>query len=455
MARSLTNYDGSITTTPEQLVYPETVAEIQAVLKDRTRYPSPVRAMGSHHSLTPCAASDGTIVNMSRMTRILQIDEARHTITAEAGLQYIDASNALRAKHLQFILNIEIGNLTLGSAACCHTKDALDGREFGQVSSYVIAIKWVNPAGELEEASEESNSELLRRVRSSYGLCGVIYEVTMRVRPLEAAKFTYLPRPVDELTDGEVEQIIDRSEGLVCWTVARTVCFQSKARADEPGLLARLQAESRRNLWNHTAAALGRSIATHLDGPFETFAQDQVFRVMRVLFHTLELTGGLHILDPDKTIDYRHTDAPARYAFTFWAFPRGEWLSALRAYLEFADDHYRQYGFRCNMPLGSYFVRKDHGSLLSYSGGGDIFSLDPIHAPSDQAAWDRFLREFNEFATKRNGIPLLNQSPFITREQCEQAYGPRWTEFSDWVRSVDPDGRMRNDFFRNLLSEPG
>jgi hypothetical protein len=104
------------------------------------------------------------------------------------------------------------------------------------------------------------------------------------------------------------------------------------------------------------------------------------------------------------------------------------------------------------MPLGSYYIRKDENSLLSYSGAGDIFSLDPIHAPSDQAAWDRFLRAFNEFAAKRNGIPLLNQSPFVTRQHCEQAYGTRWMEFSAWVRSIDPDGRMLNVFFRDLLS---
>jgi hypothetical protein len=448
----LTNYDGSITTTPQQLVYPQTVAEIQAVLKDKSRYPSPVRAMGSNHSLTPCAASDGTIVNMSRMTRILTIDETRHTITAEAGLQYIDAAKELRKKNLQFILNVEIGNLTLGSAACCHTKDGLDGREFGQVSSYVTAIKWVNPAGELEEASEEKNPELLGRVRSSYGLCGVIYEVTLRVKPLEAAELKYLTRPVAELTDAEVARIIDSTEGLVCWTVARTACFQSKKRSEDKGLLARLQAEVRRNLWNHTAAFLARSIAKYLDGPFETLVQDQAFALTRMFYITLEMTGGLKILDSDKTIDYRETNAPSRYAFTFWAFPRAEWLPTLRAYLDFADDHHRRFGFRCNMPLGSYFVRKDTGSLLSYSSEGDIFSIDPIHAPTDQAAWDRFLREFNEFAAKRKGIPLFNQSPFITRQHCEQAYGQRWTEFSGWVRSVDPDGRMLNPFFRDLLS---
>src|SRR5207247_1782310 len=155
----------------------------------------------------------------------------------------------------------------------------------------------------------------------------------------------------------------------------------SKKRSDDPALLAALQAETRRYLWNHTVAFFARAIAKYLDGPFETLAQDQAFGVTRMLFYTLEMTGGLQILDADKTIDYSHTDAPARYAFTFWAFPRDQWLSTLRAYLDFADDHQRRFGFRCNMPLGSYFVRKDTSSLLSYSGAGDIFSLDPIHAP--------------------------------------------------------------------------
>src|SRR5688572_25000477 len=160
-------------------------------MRDSVRYPSPVRAMGSHHSLTPCAVSDGTVVNMSRMTGIIAIDPVLQTITAEAGLQYIDANAALRKQNLQFILNIEIGNMTLGSAATCHTKDALDGRVFGQVGSYVTRVKWVDPAGELREASEDESPELLRKVRTSYGLCGIVYEVTLRVKPIEAAQFHY------------------------------------------------------------------------------------------------------------------------------------------------------------------------------------------------------------------------------------------------------------------------
>src|ERR1019366_4162178 len=159
------------------------------------KYPSPVRAMGSYHSLTPCASSDGTIVNMSRMNRIVAIDKANLSFTAQAGLQIIEASRALRKHDLQMMLNIEIGNMTLGSAACCHSKDALDGIEFGQVSSYVTQIKWVTPAGELGEPSESAHLEVLRMMRSSYGLCGIIYEVTLRIKPVEVLHLSYLPRP--------------------------------------------------------------------------------------------------------------------------------------------------------------------------------------------------------------------------------------------------------------------
>src|SRR6476661_8016745 len=178
MKYTVRNYDGGITASPAQLVSPRTVAEIQSILRGAGRYPSPVRAMGSYHSLTPCASSEGTMVNMSRMNKVLNIDKGNHTFTAQAGLQFIQASDSLRDQELQFMTNIEIGNMTLGSAACCHSKDALDGIEFGQVSSYVTKIKWVTPAGDLAEASEADSPDLLRILRSSYGLGGVIYEVT-------------------------------------------------------------------------------------------------------------------------------------------------------------------------------------------------------------------------------------------------------------------------------------
>jgi FAD/FMN-containing dehydrogenase len=453
MKNMVRNYDGGITASPEQLVYPGTVAEIQSILKDTGRYPGPVRAMGSYHSLTPCASSDGTIIDMSRMKRIVKIDRERMTFTAEAGLQFIEASWSLRAQSLQFLTNIEIGNMTLGAAACCHTKDGLDGGEFGQVGSYVTAIKWVTPSGELAQASEANDPGLLYFMRSSYGLCGVIYEVTFRIKPLEAIQFSYLPRSIDGLTPEEVDRIIDASKGLICWTVGRSAHFQTRKQVDKVGPFGSLFAAGRRKLWNHIEARVGRFIDHSVPTkPLRDASLDAWFAGNRLIMSTLQRVGGATLYNPDKTIDYSSTPPSARYAFTFWAFPRSKWLGALRDYLRFSEKHFEKYGFRCNMPLGSYFIRQDAHAILSYSHDGDVFSIDPIHAYTDKPAWDRFLREFNEFAYERNGIPLLNQSPFVERRHVEAAYGTRWSAFSARVRMEDPQERMLNPFFANLLS---
>jgi hypothetical protein len=151
----------------------------------------------------------------------------------------IEAAEILRQQNLQFVLNIEIGNLTLGSAACCQTKDALDGVEFGQVNSYVTGVKWVSPSGTLEEASQDKNPELLSLVRASYGLAGIVYEVTFRVKPLEIIKFDYHVYDVDGLTEGQVSEIIASNESMVCWTVGRSATSFRSTRSTRPATATR------------------------------------------------------------------------------------------------------------------------------------------------------------------------------------------------------------------------
>ena len=55
--------------------------------------------------------------------------------------------------------------------------------ELGQVNSYVTRIKMVLPSGELLEVTEDQ-PELMQKVRSSYGTFGIVYEATLRVRPI-------------------------------------------------------------------------------------------------------------------------------------------------------------------------------------------------------------------------------------------------------------------------------
>ncbi len=454
VSTTITNYDGGITSTPQQHVHPKSVAELQEILRDRQKYPGPVRAMGSNHSLTPCAVSTGTVVSMDGFTKIVKIDAAKKTFTAQAGLQLVDAAAALRKKDLQFMLNIEIGNITLGSAACCQTKDALDGVELGQVNSYVTAIKWVSPSGELMEASETKNPELLPYIRASYGLAGIVYEVTFKIKPLEIISFDYDVHDVEDLKDSTIKKAISSNQSIVLWTIGDDIVIQSRNKARK--LKHEWLADAREFGWNFLGAYTGRGLRDRF-GRHTASARSRSGSdtgVELAFYRLLSAGGGFTLEGPDKTINYSKTPQSARYAFTFWAFPRANYVKNMQGLREVGR---RTTTSRQDSAATCRSARTSSGrtGARCCRTPGTATSSRSIRftrrASKDREAWPTFLKAFNEWAHQRGGVPLLNQSPFVKKEHVVAAYGDRWKKLGDWLRVVDPDRRMVNEFFSELL----
>ena len=126
------------------------------------------------------------MLDMTGMTRILEIGD--DFVTAEAGALYIDVAEELARHDKQFHINTEIGNVTLGAAACAATKDSslIGTSHWGQVSSFVSGIKIVKPDGTVARYNENDHPDEMRLLRSSYGLLGVLVEVTLRIKPTTA-----------------------------------------------------------------------------------------------------------------------------------------------------------------------------------------------------------------------------------------------------------------------------
>ena len=133
---TITNWFGDLISHPQVVVEATSVDDIVKILKDPAHYPSPVRAVGSNHSTSPVGVAEGgTLIQMSKMNRILEI--GKDTVTVQAGAIAIDVAHELEKHGLQFYVNTEIGSLSVGSAACAGTKDASMPGEFGQVGSYI------------------------------------------------------------------------------------------------------------------------------------------------------------------------------------------------------------------------------------------------------------------------------------------------------------------------------
>jgi len=193
---TIKSWDGTWTYHPKVIVTPESAEDLVEILPDEVRFPAPVRPAGSMHSTARMNGDDGgTMVDMTKMNRILHFTE--DTVTVEAGATYIVVSDALKDRGLQFHVTTEIGNVTLGAMATAATKDSSFPGGFGQVSSYVTAVRLVTPQGKLREINERDNPEEMQIIRSSYGLMGVVYEVSIRVRPTTALSVRHYSLSLD------------------------------------------------------------------------------------------------------------------------------------------------------------------------------------------------------------------------------------------------------------------
>ena len=166
-----------------------------------------------------------------------------------------------------------------------------------------------------------------------------------------------------------------------------------------------------------------------------------------------------HVLRPDKVnpvaqiVNFDKEDDEHRFTFSMWAFPEDQFPGILPQYFELCKKH--EATFRSGLPHASYHIGKDTSSLLSYSHGGAVWTLDPIcpenKTEEEKEGWKRFLEEFNVFCSKKGGVPLLNQTPYLTREQVRGAFAERLTDFEAVRRRFDPGNRMLNAYFAEFL----
>ena len=351
----LQNWKRNITYYADSVHVVENVDNIVRIIKDKEQYPSPVRGKGSHHSTSRCiVASHGTVIDVRRLNKILEINKEANTITMQAGVLHIDAAYELEKHGLQFYVNVEIGNLTVGSGASCATKDASyytadsGGFEFGQVNSYVIGMKLVLPNGELLEVTE-ADGELLEAMRSSYGMLGVVYEVTYRVKPIKPMAMQHIRYHVDEFAD-RIEELVANNRSIMTYLFPFQDAVVVEYRWDgEPPLRSRSwQWKFRDYVWSTFSPLVGRLVTTFV--PLRGIRS--VLIDMYNLLSQFALTRIIHANDTspaDQIIRYPETAGFPSYTFSIWAFPRETYPTAVRDYFQFCKDYYKSNGYRCDM----------------------------------------------------------------------------------------------------------
>lgn len=446
--RHAAGFSSVAATGPAIVVQPTTPKELIEILRNTKRFPSPVRPQGSGSSVTRCVtAAGGTLVDMTGMNRILKRDE--ETVTVQPGIALSDLADALREEGMELIGGFDLANRTVGGAVCSAGLEASMAGDVGQFAGHVTQLKVISPTGKRFVVSERTKS-LLSLMRMSYGLLGIVYEVTLRIRPIQGFKsqtarvsFKDFAKLGDRLANAE------SGVKLFLFPFADRIFFElrrpnSEGSPPDSDYAWRVRDWALYSALPVVAKSLARAIPVKL-------LRYPLLDNIGSAAHSL-MTGDRESQSSNAAEQSGRFKSLGAQSFNYctWAFPLANFPKIAAAYKLFCKTHYARTGFRCDMPTIAYRLNQDRSALLSPSFDGPVVTLSPLS--TDANGLEDFMFEFAEFAMGHGGIPFFNQTKNVTPKYVSDLFGRRLALFTKVRHEFDPQDRLLNQFFANYLA---
>lgn len=178
MRHHWSNWSGNVSVRPQRFESPASVEELMALVSSST---GRIRPVGSGHSFTALAHTDGTIVDLSKRTDdVLEVDRSEETAVVDAGASLRSLSRSLEDHGLGFK---NLGDIDVQSfAGATSTATHGTGRQLRCLSAEILGLHLVTATGDLLEISKDANAELLPAAQVALGSLGIMVDATVQLR---------------------------------------------------------------------------------------------------------------------------------------------------------------------------------------------------------------------------------------------------------------------------------
>jgi FAD/FMN-containing dehydrogenase len=417
--------------------------DIPILLSKSRSYPTPIRMVGADYSQTRCVGGDGgTTIDTSALDRILEFGE--HTVRAQAGVRVSTLVRALAERGLELPLTPEMGQISMGAVAVTTLPQASYDVGMAQLSSCVAEVKMITPQGKQMVVTERER-DLMRVLRSSFGLLGVVHEVLLRVRPLAAVNIDYQVYSLKEFT-ARYSSIID-APGALRLHISPfhdRITVERRTRDEFASVTRSGIWQIRQSVMRNVLPAFGSTVGSVLAAPgLRATVLSGVHRALN------GGTRGVAMYAHEWMRDLPKEAWKARHTYSLWAFPQADYPKLLNDYFAFCKAYYKEHHYRCNLVNGASRLHQDRSSLFSVSYTGPMVTLEP--SSTGEQGWDDFLIDFNDFASSHGGTPTFNQTRALQPEHVAKSFGERAKLFRALRQRTDPLNRLRNSYFAYLL----
>jgi len=425
------NWAGDEGCAPRAIERPGSVAEIAGALERAAAAGERVRVVGSGHSFTDVACTDGRLLSLKRMDRVLDVDRASGLVRVEAGITIHALSAELAAHGLAFenLGDIDVQSLAGAISTATHGT----GARLRNLSAQVEAIELVLADGATRtlSATDADPTDYLA-TRVGVGSLGVIATVTLRAVPAFTLRGVDKPAPLDETLD-RLEQLGEENEHfeLFVFPHCDTALTRTNNRVEEPPR-PRSRASAYANdvlLTNHAFHAFclaGRALPRFIPALNRT--------VTRLAGSSTRVDRSDRIFASPRLVRFTEME---------YALPRERTAEAVRRVMELIPAR----GFEVPFPIEVRLVAEDD-ALLS-----------PVHGrPSGYVAvhmfkgmpWEPYFRAVEAIMDEYGGRPHWGKRHFQTAETLRRRY-PRWDDWQAVRARLDPGGRFANAYSDRVL----
>jgi glycolate oxidase len=180
---------------PGAVLFPQTTEEVSAILKlasSEKIFVTP-RGAGTNLSGGSIPVPEGIVLCLTRMNRILEVDERNRLAVVEAGVINGDLQRAVEAKNLFYPPDPSSQYISTLGGNVAENAGGLKCLKYGTTRDYLLALEVVLASGEVIQtgsrtAKNVTGYDLTRLLCGSEGTLGVVTKITVRLLPKPEAK---------------------------------------------------------------------------------------------------------------------------------------------------------------------------------------------------------------------------------------------------------------------------
>ncbi|MFI9345152.1 D-arabinono-1,4-lactone oxidase [Streptomyces sp. NPDC052773] len=424
------NWGGNVVARPAREVTPASVDELAAAVRAAAEDGLRVKAVGTGHSFTSIAATDGVLIRPRLLAGIREIDRAAGTVTVEAGTPLKRLNLALAREGLSLTNMGDIMEQTVSGATSTGTHGT--GRDSGSIAAQIKALELVTADGSVLTCSEKENPDVFAAARIGLGALGIVTAITFAVEPVFLLHAREEPMPLARVL-AEFDELWAENEHFEFYWFPHTGNTNIKR--------------------NNRSAGPERPVS-RVKGWFEDeFLSNGVFQAANWVGRAAPATIPAIARISSKALSARsYTDIPykvftsprrVRFVEMEYAVPRDAAVDVLRELKAMVD----RSPLRISFPVEVRTAPADDITLSTASGRDTAYVAVHMFRGTP---YQRYFTAAERIFTAHEGRPHWGKVHTRDADYLSGVY-PRFAEFTALRDRLDPERRFQNDYLRRVL----